>query len=121
MRISDWSSDVCSSDLATGEFYFDAVCRGEQCLLRICLIDLDADDAGHKFADVPALEIAFVEFATADMTCQARGSCGQFQAKLSLKDRKSVVEGRRGAVRVDLGVRGIITKKKKRAHINITR
>src|SRR3546814_13394289 len=71
--------------LATGEFYFDAVCRGEQCLLRICLIDLDADDAGHKFADVPALEIAFVEFANADMTCQGLGRCGEFNAKLSLQ------------------------------------
>src|SRR3546814_2247967 len=94
MRISDWSSDVCSSDLATGEFYFDAVCRGEQCLLRICLIDLDADDAGHKFADVPALEIAFVEFAKADMTCQERGRCGEFHAKLSLQRvrRRTVTE-----------------------------
>lgn len=54
--------------LATGEFYFDAVCRGEQSLLRISLIDLDADDAGHKFADVPALEIAFVEFAKTHVT-----------------------------------------------------
>src|SRR3546814_3711360 len=34
--------------LATGEFYFDAGCRGEQCLLRICLSELEADDAGHK-------------------------------------------------------------------------
>src|SRR3546814_7829105 len=56
MRSSDWSSDVCSSDLA-----------------------------GHKFADVPALEIAFVEFAKADMTCQERGRCGEFHAKLSLQ------------------------------------
>src|SRR3546814_14510316 len=59
--------------LATGEFYFDAVCRGEQCMLRICLIDLDADDAGHKFAYVPALEIAFVELAKAAMHCPATG------------------------------------------------
>src|SRR3546814_4987050 len=30
MRISDWSSDVCSSDLLTGGFFFGTLARGLQ-------------------------------------------------------------------------------------------
>src|SRR3546814_17383890 len=71
MRISDWSSDVCSSDLIASRAA--ARCR---------------DAAGGNAA--------------------GRGWCSTIQGI----DRKSVVKGKSVSVRVDLGGRRIIKKKK---------
>src|SRR3546814_11931583 len=76
MRISDWSSDVCSSVLREG-----GIAREE----------LHLEGRVREFAPVAHVEIAL----------QAVG-----------EDRKSVVSGTSVSVRVDLGGRGIITKKK---------
>src|SRR3546814_19804642 len=88
MRISDWSSDVCSSDL-------DGLAQS------------GLPDAGGarwllgQRAGPDALVVA-----------RARGR-GQHQ-----RDRKSVVEGKSVSVRGDLGGRRIIKKKKKIQHKN---
>src|SRR3546814_16993921 len=75
LRISDWSSDVCSSDLpAAGGGLLTA--------------DLLATDLVHV---APDLALGGVEQAG---------------------DRKSVVQGKRVTVRLDLGGRSIMKKKK---------
>src|SRR3546814_4226661 len=86
MRISDWSSDVCSSDLAlhkqqhgvVGDQLGDAVVSG---------------GVGH---------------------CRSPGRRAIAPAKYlpPMQDRKSGVEGKSVLVRVDLGGRRIIKKKK---------
>src|SRR3546814_18106319 len=72
MRISDWSSDVCSSDLG---------------ILRRSIID-------HQHR-------------------QRHFAIGQRPAMNSWPDRKSVVSGKSVSVRVDLGGRRIIKKKRR--------
>src|SRR3546814_17214316 len=98
MRISDWSSDVCSSDLfehdlsfgvAIGRLFKRAAGQGLTQLGhlggRTGEIDIDAVDLLHS---------------------------GQLRGR----DRKSVVEGKSVSVRVDLGGRRIIKKKKDRPY-----
>src|SRR3546814_15815392 len=92
MRISDWSSDVCSSDL-----------RGNHSM-RVW-IDADAcpkaaKELVVKFALKRRFEVVLV--------------AGQPQI-----DRKSVVSGKSVSVRVDLGGRRIIKKKKNEHRLKI--
>src|SRR3546814_8248324 len=82
MRISDWSSDVCSSDL----LLFTAV--GAPLLAFI----LNAALLGRDLE-------AMVRARHPDRPPLGRG------ARWSLGDRKSVVKGKRVSVRVDLGGR----------------
>src|SRR3546814_14904098 len=90
MRISDWSSDVCSSDLLRA-------LQAERAAIP--------DSNGHRIAE---LESALVE---AD-AWSAPSRAEQLLAGLGL-DRKSVVEGKSGDVRVDLGGRRSLKKNKK--------
>src|SRR3546814_12943404 len=107
MRISDWSSDVCSSDLQSliekkwpGKLVFrkklrhiDGLTYQEVPQQRRCSFYYDNDlalDEVKKVAD--------------QYNCDVLLSAG--------KDRKSVVWGKRVSVRVDLGGRRIIKKKK---------
>src|SRR3546814_15279275 len=95
MRISDWSSDVCSSDLMAGRDQFGA-----------------AEEAGKR----PGIQ------QHADQVDPARhagdmgqGTAGQQQRHAERQvareqDRKSVAKGQSGTVRVDLGGRRIIKK-----------
>src|SRR3546814_11783211 len=97
MRISDWSSDVCSSDLVEGgepaAQHVIETLVGARTVERPEIGDLldDADQRdvarriGTDMAGVARIEIA--------------------------PDRKSVVLGKRVSVRVDLGGRRIINKK----------
>src|SRR3546814_19202578 len=98
MRISDWSSDVCSSDLIAvgaraavdndirdhrpaGIFHFDADTRS-----AIAQVD--------RIRCATAVDVDLIEGAAAE-------------------DRKSVVSGQSVSVRVDLGGRRIIKKNNK--------
>src|SRR3546814_21044068 len=87
MGSSYWSSDVCSSDLDDN---VAEVCRGRD--VDLDLVELDVALLGDERVDVgePRLGLG----ATA-------------------LDRKSVVSGKSVSVRVDLGGRRIIKKKKK--------
>src|SRR3546814_14365865 len=117
MRISDWSSDVCSSDLHTA-----AVQHRHRC---------DAVDDGAPGRRIETVRIMPTTRAeTASII--TRGSGRQVverdapgrdrrrrrhldidpQGLAVGADRKSVVQGKRVSVRVDLGGRRIITKKK---------
>src|SRR3546814_16443467 len=82
MRISDWSSDVCSSDLSAVELL-------RQGLGRV--------DVGR----VERHEDAFRSFGH-----------GTIHKSVTKTDRKSVVLGKSVSVRVDLGGSRIIKKKK---------
>src|SRR3546814_14316244 len=86
MRISDWSSDVCSSDL---EWFRARRVRG-------AVIDGATRDA----ATIVRMRFpTFVRYRT------PQDSVPRW------RDRKSVVEGKSVSVRVDLGGRRIIKKK----------
>src|SRR3546814_15527420 len=130
MRISDWSSDVCSSDLI-----------GMQELARVERParphQIGAEHRGarrqreHLLAqepagDLPAVEaflaarqaLAFDRIAAqpqrtehADRWMPLADRHQAFEA-IRLPERKSVAEGKRGSVRVDLGGRRLIKKKK---------
>src|SRR3546814_11545161 len=132
MRISDWSSDVCSSDLV-GEVVVDqrvvsqvdlggqlavavgadeevdvrralavAAERGEQLLGRAA--GRHAVAAGHDAAKaVAALFVGDDSAAHVERRLLA--------GRVEVRERKSVVEGKRVSVRVDIGGCGIIKKK----------
>src|SRR3546814_4079497 len=94
MRISDWSSDVCSSDLGgKAKVGPDDPPIGAGARDPLQIDALGFGDARGKRADL-------------DPVGQARAR----QARL--QDRKSVGSGKSVSVRVDLGGRRIIKKKK---------
>src|SRR3546814_14323184 len=104
MRISDWSSDVCSSDLlvipsfgqdhAVGDNLDLAAIVGREDAPSLAILHVSVDHGGRD-ASVPKC-ISNVNGMSDSRT-----------------DRKSVVKGKSGSVRVDLGGRRIIKKKKK--------
>src|SRR3546814_15860418 len=103
MRISDWSSDVCSSDLPRGVLFTVMLdpTTGEY---TVTLEDnvLHADDGTDTEND-----------ATTDITFTAIDSEGDpTDAPLTITDRKSVVYGQSVSVDVDLGCRSHIQTKK---------
>src|SRR3546814_18194407 len=103
MRISDWSSDVCSSDLA-----FER-------LMHV---------ASVVTPNLPELETLGGEAAILRPGCHLVAKGGHAEGReivdrllspggrsRELRDRKSVVSGKSVSVRVDLGGRRIINKK----------
>src|SRR3546814_14015304 len=113
MRISDWSSDVCSSDLFSG------------CILK----GKEPEPSGLEgLIDVQIIEALYESAKTRKpvklpkFPRKPRPTLAQ-QIKLPpvkkpevIKDRKSVVSGKSVSVRVDLGGRRIIKKHKKITH-----
>src|SRR3546814_11367772 len=99
MRISDWSSDVCSSDLR------DPRCEAGHHRMRDIFDHLaeteqagrDEDEPGEQGCDQQAV-IAMARDDVEDHDDEG--------------DRKSVVSGKSVSVRVDIGGRRIIKKKK---------
>src|SRR3546814_12477479 len=107
MRISDWSSDVCSSDLADLPGRADAL-SGLAAGLHI-LRDRAAGGDRHRAprpAHAQGVEIQPGADRRADRP-PGRGVPGS-----AAGDRKSGVEGKRVSVCVDLGGSRIIKKKK---------
>src|SRR3546814_11203530 len=92
MRISDWSSDVCSSDLPTPASGVHDITELDQTW---------AGAAGDMVSTTGDLQV----FLHALLT-------GQLLPPAQQRDRKSVVLGKSVSVRVDLGGRSIIKKKK---------
>src|SRR3546814_14732121 len=97
MRISDWSSDVCSSDLRAIDRRYESQRRS-----KVATTDyigfIEKIIGEERRIDS---EIADVEDTSAD---------------IDGRDRKSVVEGKSVSVRVDLGGRRIIKKKTTHRH-----
>src|SRR3546814_15109870 len=110
MRISDWSSDVCSSDLLPlygfdpADLTFDRTRRPPGQNGAFHGIDV-AGDVGRKAAKftVHCLFEPFVEL----------GHFVDVEQRDEPQDRKSVVSGKRGYARVDRGGSSLIQKNKK--------
>src|SRR3546814_16724205 len=106
MRISDWSSDVCSSDLGKGTFYL--YFGGKQQIFDELVMDLNrrVRRAMSEHADT----------ATTRAERERRGYLGYFrfasEHPAMYRVRKSVVYGHSVTVSVDLCGRRIIHKKK---------
>src|SRR3546814_14399692 len=99
MRISDWSSDVCSSDLRSGRILFLDIRK------NLALIGLITK------TDKVISEPLFIN-KPLDSRRLLYGQIRYPQAAARFQDRKSVVSGKSVSVRVDLGGRRIIKKKK---------
>src|SRR3546814_18115044 len=105
MRISDWSSDVCSSDL--------------QMLARMDIISVNCPHTPATFHLLSARRLDLLQ-PQAYIVNTARGEVIDENALVrklrkgeiaGAGDRKSVVQGQSVSVRVDLGGRRIIKKK----------
>src|SRR3546814_12338688 len=89
MRISDWSSDVCSSDLLAA----------------------DRVDRGQHLAEIPGdRDLVHWKRGAAVLDPEPGGAAREV-AGHRIEDRKSVVSGKSVSVRVDLGGRRILKKK----------
>src|SRR3546814_12010281 len=112
MRISDWSSDVCSSDLRV-----EVIAHQLHILLialvvgvtELRLLDLLATHLGNHRVTATAIERIDAPERKRD---SQQGN--DEPSHESGRDRKSVGEGKRVSVRVDLGGRGSIKKTKRK-------
>src|SRR3546814_15793948 len=114
MRISDWSSDVCSSDLRR-------CARGQREVPPIAIVTRSAD-LDHDLAVFTQTEVPPLLLTTHDTAAEARARFTGLAEVYDCSDtdpggfdlaRKSVVKGKSVSVRVDLGGRCFIKKKKK--------
>src|SRR3546814_15842638 len=97
MRISDWSSDVCSSDLRW---------RGQRSGIQACTSLGQYELRPGKEPDHCVRQCVSWPYAvhglcrwTAEVLARFRPAAGRHRTS----DRKSVVSGKSGSVRVDLG------------------
>src|SRR3546814_15984694 len=112
MRISDWSSDVCSSDLADAPSppYPRAALRAglQGTVMLQVLVDVDGRplqvDVEHR-SGYRVLDNAARRYVLQHWTFRPAMRGG--------RDRKGLVEGTRWSGRVDLGGRRSLKKKKK--------
>src|SRR3546814_17134400 len=106
MRISDWSSDVCSSDLSFSESLEKTLHNALKA----------ASERQHEYVTLEHLLSALIDDEHAAEVMRA---CGVALEELQ-SDRKSVVYGRSGSVRVDLGGRRLIkTQKNQKTYCNV--
>src|SRR3546814_15976997 len=98
MRISDWSSDVCSSDLIDRQ----------QILARV----RTAKPAEPRVGGGRGIDRKQMQNAAAERIDDMRNLARQIPELSGRRDRQSVVKGKNMSVSVDLGGRRIIKKKK---------
>src|SRR3546814_16803736 len=141
MRISDWSSDVCSSDLGLKAGTLDGISIGyrarkftngtkageprrklhEVDLVEASIVTFPANDKA-RVGSVKSAEIDTIE-TLSDAAAFLREAGGQWSKKaardfvsrlsrIARRARKRVVEGKSGAGRVDLGCCRYCKKKK---------
>src|SRR3546814_5676409 len=97
MRISDWSSDVCSSDLALGH--------------RIALMPGQHRHAAQRLElRVRELPVDGIAYQRGKQLHDAAGFAQARRSVVTRPARKSVVSGKSVSVRVDLGGRRILKK-----------
>src|SRR3546814_16919432 len=108
VRISDWSSDVCSSDLQKKLVDMQVeIALGLQACLRVGRL-LDEGRASPEMISIIKRNSAGKALGIAREARDMHGGNG---------DRKSVVSGKSVSVRLALGVRRIIKKKKKKESV----
>src|SRR3546814_13625273 len=110
MRISDWSSDVCSSDLPSRSKLPARIASG-------C--------SAARTGDLVLIEIrrSALKLRRVAIVCPVRTAVGKFGGGLSALtagDRKSVGSGKSVSVRVDLGSRRILKKKQHKTRLRDT-
>src|SRR3546814_12118388 len=104
LRISDWRSDVCSSDLQALQVHLDTA---------LCRVPDRAVDKAVQVEVAPEFAVDAAEQVFVERRRHAQGVVvGGDHDRRNLQERKSVVEGKSVSVRVGLGGRRIIKKKK---------
>src|SRR3546814_11859958 len=109
MRISDWSSDVCSSDLHRLPVDALHTLHVEECgnPLGLPVVFLH----GGPGAGLSTYHRRFFDPARYRIVLFDQRGCGQPTPFAELPDRKSVGEGKSVAVRVDRGGRRVMKNK----------
>src|SRR3546814_11454000 len=112
MRISDWSSDVCSSDLHEEGVFFQGAGKPGLCRCDVSLAALVELGLFYCYIQGVGPRIDMDDVAIAD---QAYGAAGRrFRADIAhAKDRQEVVWVRSVSSRVGIGGGRIVKKKKK--------
>src|SRR3546814_13111055 len=112
MRISDWSSDVCSSDLRNGDRLTVGRNRIE---LGLSIAVIDRDESGLARGGIKRLGRHFFSRHLAVLVTirRRRPLLSKNPTSFIPSDLKSVVEGTRVSVRVILGGRRLLKKKNK--------
>src|SRR3546814_17217384 len=120
MRISDWSSDVCSSDLGPQKQRIHDIKKARPCPARPWIAGLRLGDDCGKLAFQRVHFLAALELQQFELRPVARFGIGDDSvdqlAERADADRKSVEEGNRVSVRVGLGGRRSAKKKNKNEH-----
>src|SRR3546814_16100950 len=125
MRISDWSSDVCSSDLrhrCAGSCTQRVGCDAGGAAAVAQIVHIDQATASRLAGGGDELQRMGLRQRAGERvgeTFHLRPRAARIQRKhhvqaLAAGDRKSVVEGKSVSVRVDRGGRRISEKKKKK-------
>src|SRR3546814_19816322 len=111
MRISDWSSDVCSSDLLA-ELFIKNTPEKNHADPRLSPAQAIVDAAMKTAADrgESARMVATIRESTRQLVADRIKAGGSLAGEIG-RDRTSDVEGKRVSVRVDLGGRRTIKKK----------
>src|SRR3546814_20957659 len=112
MRISDWSSDVCSSDLGPTASAESTLPAMSQASTGVFAGILTGASTLQPIGQSATAIVGMLATASSRLGRMSQASIAEFEAILT-GDRKSVVSGKSVSVRVDLGGRGIIKKKKK--------
>src|SRR3546814_20534896 len=111
MRISDWSSDVCSSDLAEEMARAQAGRSDDPAVAAALAFALKVVEDRGQVGDADVQRLRDAGYGDEQvMEILAHVALNIFT---NYTDRKSVVRGKRVSVRVDLGGRRIIKKKQK--------
>src|SRR3546814_18892235 len=114
MRISDWSSDVCSSDLREGVSEDgDDFLGGEEAVAAVAGALAQNAGSGEGIERTGRGLERDVQFRCQHLGRQDGLADDQLQGPRA-GDRTSAVSGKGGSVRVDLGERHSIQKKKKK-------
>src|SRR3546814_18404578 len=114
MRISDWSSDVCSSDLALN----DLIEVGGDLALDGATINVSVPTSGSFGPGIYRVFNYGGDLLNDNLGLGALP--GGSDVSVQTSDRKSVVSGKSVSVRVDLGGRRIIKKKKSTTTLSLT-
>src|SRR3546814_20580672 len=116
MRISDWSSDVCSSDLPAPRAFdlllLDApygTGAGSVALDKLTRLGWVGPES---WVSIATAEKEAVEIAGFEIDAERRVGKARLPLLRRVQDRKSVVQGKRVSVRVDFGGARIIKNNK---------